>query len=449
MKKKFKVFYEEKKLDFESLDDTALIVLDANVLLHFFRYSQKSQKKLFSALERVRHNLFIPYQAALEYHYERQNVTRSNKKNIEKLTMNSDNAKIAFQSEIKRHIEEYGGTIRSTDEQSIREEVLEEFDKLTDQFWEAFSENTLKKLTDIIPDNTETAYKIADLLEDKVGEPLSPKEIDTISTDGSSRYSKKIPPGYKDSNKENDIRTFGEYSYDKQYGDLILWEEIKRYCQNNGNIETVIFVSEDEKEDWIFKSKGEKVGVRVELKQELHELVGARLEIFSPKKFLYLLSNEKDLIKDYSGYYRSDTRQSILFMRTKRRIDLLQKQLQYFEIDELSDRRFYEINKLIENSNSNISSEELYSQYVLLNEIFFEEFTEFRMLVSERVPAFEGVNLELYNSILSQMNDIEREFMNYKHFYSLDRLKQNIEEISYIINSCDFIYESLQTRIIF
>jgi predicted nucleic acid-binding protein len=447
MKKKFKVFYEEKILDFESLDDTALIVLDANVLLHFFRYSQKSQKKLFSALERVRHNLFIPYQAALEYHYERQNVTRSNKKNIEKLTMNSDNAKIAFQSEIKRHIEEYGGTIRSTDEQSIREEVIKEFDKLTDQFWEAFSENTLKKLTDIIPDNTETAYKIADLLEDKVGEPLSPKEIDTISTAGSSRYSKKIPPGYKDSNKENDIRTFGEYSYDKQYGDLILWEEIKRYCQNNGNIETVIFVSEDEKEDWIFKSKGEKVGVRVELKQELHELVGARLEIFSPKKFLYLLSNEKDLIKDYSGYHRSGIRQSILFMRTKRRLDSLKMHLEYLDLDELSERRFYENNKKIENSN--ITIEDFYSQFIFLNEIFFEEFTEFKMLVSDWHPAFESDNTDLYNSILSQVNEIEHEFMNYKHFYSLDRVKTNIEAMSYIINSCDLLYESLQTIIAF
>lgn len=443
MKNKFKVFYENKIPDFDVLDNSVLIVLDANVLLHFFRYSQESQKKLFSALEKVRSNLFIPYQAALEYHYERQNVSRSNKKNIEKMNNESEKSKTAFQSEIKRHIEDYGRTIRSTDEQSIREQVLAEFDKLTAQFWKEFSENTLKKLTDMIPDNSETAYKIADLLEDKVGEPLSSEKINAISTDGLDRYSKKIPPGYMDSNKENDMRTFGEYSYDKQYGDLILWEEIKKYCQNNLNIKTVILVSEDEKEDWIFKAKGEKIGVRVELKQELHELVGARLEIFSPKKFLYLLSNEKDLIKDNSVNYRGSAPKTMLFKRTKLRMDFLKKKINYSEIDELSDRRFYEINKVTDNFST--SSDEFYSQFLILNEIFYDDYTEFKMIVSELMPAFESVNHDLYNSILRQINDIEQEFSNYKVFYSLDKFNQNIEEMTSIMNSCEFLYEYLET----
>lgn len=427
MKEKFKVFYEDKISDFKDLDDSVLIVLDANILLHFFRYSHESQKKLFLALENVKSNLFIPYQAALEYHYERQNILRSNKKNIEKLYNESEKSKSAFQAEIKRQIVDYGRTIRSTDEQAVREEVLVEFDKVTARFWKDFSESTLKKLTDMIPDNTETANTIADLLEDKVGEPLSSEEINNISIDGSKRYSKKIPPGYKDSNKENDIRTFGKYSYDKQYGDLILWEEIKKYCQNDGNIKTVIFVSEDEKDDWIFKAKGEKIGVRVELKQELHELVGARLEIFSPKKFLYLLSKEKDLIKDQMGSYRSYIPQNTLFMITKPRMELLKNQLNYLDIEEMSD------------------TENFYSQYILLHQIFIDEFYKFKLIVLKIMSPFEKFDIDLYNSISSRFIDVEQEFMSYTGSFILDKVYQNIEVMTHIINTCETFYEFLET----
>ena len=67
------------------------------------------------------------------------------------------------------------------------------------------------------------------------------------------------------------------------------------------------------------------------------------------------------------------------------------------------------------------------------------------MIVSELMPAFESVNHDLYNSILRQINDIEQEFSNYKVFYSLDKFNQNIEEMTSIMNSCEFLYEYLET----
>lgn len=445
MKEKFKVFYEDKILDFKDLDDSVIIVLDANVLLHFFRYSHESQKKLFLALEKVKSNLFIPYQAALEYHYERQNILRSNKKNIEKLHNESEKFKSAFQAEIKRQIEDYGRTIRSTDEQAVREEVLAEFDKVTARFWKDFSENTLKKLTDMIPDNTETADRIADLLEDKVGEPLSSEKLSAISSDGSKRYSRKIPPGYKDSNKENDIRTFGEYSYDKQYGDLILWEEIKKYCQNDGNIKTVVFISEDEKEDWIFKAKGEKVGVRVELKQELHELVGARLEIFSPKKFLSLLSNENDIIKDYSKDYSINTDRSIFFIKTMLLIEIVsnKKTLTASNKYILSSKRFSEYKKY--NDITSTNSDDTESQYNLFHVTFTEEFSGFKKFVMKMMSEFDHISIELYDSLSDEFREITKAFSDYNHFYATESFNENILEITNIINACNQFYRTLKT----
>lgn len=44
MKEMFSVFYEKEKVNFDNLDESIVIVLDANVLLNFFRYSEVSKK---------------------------------------------------------------------------------------------------------------------------------------------------------------------------------------------------------------------------------------------------------------------------------------------------------------------------------------------------------------------------------------------------------------------
>ncbi|MGM0080159.1 hypothetical protein IGI73_003350 [Enterococcus sp. DIV0755f] len=427
MKDKFKVFYENEILDFDNLDRSVVIVLDANVLLHFFRYSKKSQDKLFLALEKVRSNLFIPYQAALEYHYERQNVSRSNKKKIEKMISESEIVKNNFQDEVIKQIEEYGGTIRSTDEKTIREEVVSEFENATNQFWKSFKEISLKKLMELIPDNSRTAYQIADLLDNKVGEPFSSEEIQSISEEGEKRYALELPPGYKDSKKKNKMRIFGEYTYDMQYGDLILWKEIIKYCEKNTFIRTVIFISDDEKNDWIFKAKGEKVGVRVELKQELNELVDARLEVFSPKKFLDLITKEEGIIKESSRVSSNSKSRTIFFRKTKRRIRRLHALRR--EIDELRDER-----NLTEKSKEYDSK--IASEIMSLNEIFKDDYFEFAKFASNLISTYDNSNDELVNLLSHQYNMIEQDFLDYDSLLYLDDLHYNIRKVTSIINSC-------------
>lgn len=432
MKDKFKVFYENEILDFDNLDRSVVIVLDANVLLHFFRYSKKSQDKLFLALEKVRSNLFIPYQAALEYHYERQNVSRSNKKKIEKMISESEIVKNNFQDEIIKQIEEYGGTIRSTDEKTIREEVVSEFENATNQFWESFKEISLKKLMELIPDNSRTAYQIADLLDNKVGEPFSSEEIQSISEEGEKRYALELPPGYKDSKKKNKMRIFGEYTYDMQYGDLILWKEIIKYCEKNTFIRTVIFISDDEKNDWIFKAKGEKVGVRVELKQELNELVDARLEVFSPKKFLDLITKEEGIIKESSRVSSNSKSRIIFFRKTKRRIRRLNALRR--EIDELRDENNYDERNLTEKSKEYDSK--IASEILSLNKIFKDDYFEFAKFSSNLISTYDNSNDELVNLLSHQYNMIEQDFIDYDSYLYLDDLHYNIRKVTSIVNSC-------------
>lgn len=332
MKSQFEVFYEKSNIDFNSLDESTLIVLDANVMLNFFRYSEEGKEQLFKALNTLRANLFVPYQAALEYHFSRQSVDRANSKNITKLESKINSAKNDFIDTVSNALKEYGETIRSTDEETVRKIVLEEFKNSFSNFFDDFKRDSLVKETELIKKDSNIAIKIAEILEGRVGKKFNKGDIEKIEKEGEERYKQEIPPGYKDKEKGNLIRVFGEYKYQQKFGDLILWKEIIQYCSEHKEIKKVFFVSDDVKQDWLFETKGETVGVRVELKQELFEACGTTIEIFRTSKFLnefFIKDNNKIKIKEVSNNNidRKKTKTSIVsdYIENKLKSDLSKK----------------------------------------------------------------------------------------------------------------------------
>jgi len=77
MKNKFYGYYKPSKETFDSLWDNALIVLDANILLDFYRLSKSTCDDLFEVLKTLEDRIWIPYQAANEYHKNIVNVVKS------------------------------------------------------------------------------------------------------------------------------------------------------------------------------------------------------------------------------------------------------------------------------------------------------------------------------------------------------------------------------------
>ncbi|EUJ29876.1 PIN-like domain-containing protein [Listeria grayi] len=83
-------------------------------------------------------------------------------------------------------------------------------------------------------DNQDKGEILAELLKGKVNNADKREIIKFINEHGKDRYDKQVPPGYLDKKvKEGDIRTFGDFEYDRMYGDLILWKEILLYCEKN------------------------------------------------------------------------------------------------------------------------------------------------------------------------------------------------------------------------
>ena len=104
--------------------------------------------------------------------------------------------------------------------------------------------------------------------------PLS--KMLTIANEGKLRYEESIPPGYKDNQKIGI----------QKYGDLIIWKQtIDHSIENHSNI---IFVTQDNKEDWIDKDINKP---RYELLNEFYSETGYHCWIMNLRDFLPLVSN--------------------------------------------------------------------------------------------------------------------------------------------------------------
>ena len=95
------------------------------------------------------------------------------------------------------------------------------------------------------------------------------------------RYKNKIPPGFKDSTKNPSTDYFYKgVEYKRKFGDLILWKQIIEKAKDE-NIKNVIFITDDEKEDWwyIAKENGDKaIGPLANLTHEIIE--NAKIDLF-------------------------------------------------------------------------------------------------------------------------------------------------------------------------
>src|SRR5262245_16420446 len=70
----FPGYYRPDAAVFSDLWRNAAFVLDANVLLNFYRYSDDAQSVLFDILDKLRDRIWLPHQAGMEFHKNRLEV---------------------------------------------------------------------------------------------------------------------------------------------------------------------------------------------------------------------------------------------------------------------------------------------------------------------------------------------------------------------------------------
>ncbi len=268
MKDKMIGFYRPSDEEFREIWKTATFVLDANILLDLYRFPSKASEELLGALEKLSERLWIPHQAALEYQRNRLTVIAEQKRTFYKVRKAIDKTKADLKSQIqdlqlkKRH--------SSID----MDEFMSDLDKLTTGFLESL--NKLEENQPNVSVEDHMRVKIDTLLSGKVGDnPFDQKAVDDIYKEGEKRFAGEIPPGFKDSKKENsgepNAFLYGGVIYKRKFGDLMLWKQLINHVKNAG-LKCVVLLTDDGKEDWWWKVDSEgkkKIGPRPELVEEI------------------------------------------------------------------------------------------------------------------------------------------------------------------------------------
>lgn len=291
-----KVFPEADKIFSESFRDPeeiikdGIIILDTNVLLVPFDTNEKHLSDIKNIFLKYKSNnrLFIPARVAREFANNRANKISNVFLQLRQLKdkLNSGTFKI----------EQYPMLQNNADYQDL----LKQFDLIHKSI------NTSRKHLENIEshiqswtwnDSVSTAYKEIFTSEIIVEVQKSNEELEK---DLAFRIEYKIAPGFKDSKKPDD-----------GVGDLVIWQTILEIAKKEQK--DLIFVTNDQKNDWFYKQ--DKIGLypKFELFDEFRRFTnGKSISIINFIKFLELSNANKDTINEVKEVYQSNSEQEFI-----------------------------------------------------------------------------------------------------------------------------------------
>jgi hypothetical protein len=252
MKKLFPGSYSLPDDEFKALWTQGMLVFDTNMLLNFHRYSEETRREFLElvSLPEVAPRIWIPYQVALEYH-----------RNLDEVRYEQ----VRACQTLKQSIEDWGKTLRAGDHRRRTDSLL----KLANELL-LDAENQYHH-----PDRGALVERIADLFDGKVGSEWDTERLKKAYKEGEDRYANKVPPGFRDaSSKKGDDR----------FGDLIVWLQIIEEAGHRKK--PVIFVTDDNKEDWWLRIGGKTIGPLPALRNEIHRKAGVLFHMYSGDRFL-------------------------------------------------------------------------------------------------------------------------------------------------------------------
>jgi hypothetical protein len=268
MRNQFPGYYKPNEEGFDKLWKNCVFSFDTNILLNVYRYSPQSRERLFDIWQKLNERIWLPHQVALEYHNNRLNVISEQLEPYKELNKLLDE----FLKKFDNKTEEYPSRKHSFSSHTDTKEVLKILENAHNQI-----KDILKTSRSSYPDLLESDSfldEITQLFDEKVGKPYPEKDLLNHFNEAKNRFNKKQPPGYKDLDKSEPDR----------YGDVIIWFQLIDYAKSQNK--PLIFVIDDEKEDWWRIHQGKTIGPRPELVQEMLEKAHVEFYLYKGAHFL-------------------------------------------------------------------------------------------------------------------------------------------------------------------
>ncbi|WP_026523076.1 PIN domain-containing protein [Butyrivibrio sp. VCB2001] len=312
-------YLEPTNKEKQELWNNAVFVFDTNVLLNLYRYSAKTRNSLLEALATFKDRIWIPYQVAYEYMSERCDVIYETVHRYDQ-----------FKKEITSFTENAISTLRMSSND-------DEISELNRYLYKWLDSNKDRNLLVTNSEDDEILNKVLDIFEGRVGEKISVDELNKIKEEGEKRYEDSIPPGYKDEKKKS------QHSDNNAFGDLVIWKQILKYAKEKKV--GIVYVTNDQKEDWWNIVKGRTIGPRIELRKEFMTVTGQCFHMYSMDGFISIYNQqnenqiEKSAINEVINLERSDKKNKKVLKsrsvslteklaRTEETIDKIQKRIE-------------------------------------------------------------------------------------------------------------------------
>ncbi|MEU6488482.1 PIN-like domain-containing protein [Streptomyces sp. NPDC046887] len=268
-----------------------LIVLDTNVLLSLYEYTETSREAVLSALGQAAGRLWMPYQVGLEFVRGRRSTLESRKRaladaasDVNKKLMAARRAIAEAKNIVCFQLDKYGQAHKEI-------AALAEFaaDTAVDEHLGLYREE-FKRHLDMLkadhglalnsPDAEDPILpRIAEIYGEGIGtQPDDATLRRRLEEATAFRFPNEIPPGFSDTGKGTPLRSAGDY---------LLWEELIEHVSGLSKEGCrVLFVSNDTKEDWYEpESRTSTSRPWPSLFDELKRRTGADLRIETPLNF--------------------------------------------------------------------------------------------------------------------------------------------------------------------
>ncbi|MFE3857994.1 PIN-like domain-containing protein [Streptomyces griseorubiginosus] len=268
-----------------------LIVLDTNVLLSLYEYTETSRAEVLSALDQTAGRLWMPYQVGLEFIRGRRSTLESRKRaladagsDVNKKLMAARKAIVEAKNLVCAQLDKYA---RASEEIASLDALVKdaEVDKHLSIYRDEFKRHLdmLKADHVLAPNAADTEDPILPRVAALYGEGVGHQPDDEVLRQRleeatAFRFPNKIPPGFADSDKDTPL---------KSAGDFLLWEELVEHVSKlSGSTRRVLFVSNDTKEDWYESESGTRSSRPwPSLVDELKRRAGAELRIETQLNF--------------------------------------------------------------------------------------------------------------------------------------------------------------------
>lgn len=257
---------------YDDLLRNATIVVDTNVLLNMYRYSESTTAYFLKILNSIKDRVWVPYQVGSEFFENRKKIIMSQSDSY-------DDIEVKLQGVLKTFEDSEKHPFISHDNMELLKTAFDYIYKDLSKSKEKY--NSLLNSDPILE-------KILIIYFGKVGQEIPENQIMKLIEKGKQRYDKKIPPGYMDAVKtikdleKNPCSSL--YEKIRPYGDYIIWQQIIEFAVEKQN--DILFITQDVKEDWFEILNGKKLGPRYELLDEFTKATGKRIHFYQSNVFL-------------------------------------------------------------------------------------------------------------------------------------------------------------------